>query len=108
MLSASEWSPDLDVVIFILWAVSPYVAFFAASRMLSKLLPLSNLAIPSAVIAAVMLAFTVYAYVGTRDTSSTYALIFVFVPLYLYIGSFFLLTLALGVSLLIKKNRSPR
>ena len=108
MLAAAAWAPDLGTLVFIIWAISPYVAFFAASRILSRVLPFSNLAIPSTVIAAMMLAFTFFAYIGTiGDPSSTDALIFVFVPLYLYIGSFFLLSVALGVSLFIKSNRGP-
>jgi hypothetical protein len=103
MLQAAAWSPDIGMVVFIIWATSPYIAFFAASRLLSKLVPSSNLTIPATVIAGIMLAFTAYAYIGTAgDRSSTYALIFLFVPLYLYLGSFFLLMAAFAVSLVIR------
>jgi hypothetical protein len=106
MLSASAWSPDLGTLVFVIWAISPYGSFFAASRLLTRLIPSANLAIPSAVIAAIMLVFTVWAYVGTLgDTSSTHALIFIFVPLYLYVGGFFLLSIALGVSLFLRRTK---
>lgn len=106
MLEAAAWRVDLPTALFIVWAVSPYFCFFAAGRLLIKLLPASNIAIPAVVIAALMLAFTIYAYIGTSaDHSSTYALVFVFVPLYIYIGSFFLLSIALLVSrLMIKRS----
>lgn len=108
MLEAAAWSPNLEMVGFIVWATSPYVSFFAASRLLSKLVPSSNLPLPAFVIAALMLAFTIYAYIGTMgDGSSTYSLIFIFVPLYLFVGSFFLLSIALAVAWMIRRGR-PR
>ena len=109
MLRAAAWAPDFGMVVFIIWALSPYIAFFAASRLLSKLVPSSNLTIPATVIAGLMLGFTAYAYIGSvGDQSSAYALIFVFVPLYLYLGSFFLLTIAFAVSLLVRARKRVR
>jgi hypothetical protein len=68
---------------------------------------LSRTALIFFVVSFLMLVFTLLAYVGTLgDDSSSYALIFVFMPLYLYIGSFFLFGLGLVLSLLFKSPKS--
>jgi hypothetical protein len=109
MLQAAAWSVNPGTILFIAWAISPYACFFAASRLILKLSPSSDLGIPTLVVAALMLAFTLYVYVGTMgDPSSTYALIFIFVPLYLYIGSFFLLSIIVLISRLLKRKRGER
>ena len=105
MLNPAEWRIDLALGLFIFWAISPYVCFFAAGRLLIRLSPASKIGIPIVLIASLMLAFTLYAYVGTSgDPSSTYALIFVFVPLYLYVGSFFMLSLTILISRIFMKK----
>ncbi len=105
MFIAAGWNLDLAMSLFIVWAISPYLSFFAASRLILKLAPDKGMAIPAVVISVLMLAFTLFAYIGTlRSDSSTSALAFIFVPLYLYIGAFFLLSVSILIARLISRK----
>ena len=106
MQRAAEQSIDAGTVGFMIWAISPYVCFFLATHFLERFTLIPQLPGIGLAIAMLMLGFTLLAYIGTLgDTSSTYALIFLFVPLWLFIGSFFLLGLATLVAWLSNRRR---
>jgi hypothetical protein len=94
MLRASAWSVEVDLgtLLFIGWAISPYIIFFVLGIALERFTSVPQVPLIACVVSLLMLAFTVLAYIGTLgDGSSTNALIFLFIPLYLYIGSFAIL-----------------
>jgi hypothetical protein len=94
---------DAGLLAFIAWALSPYVCFFFASTLLQKALRLPYLPIATTVIAVLMLLLALQ-YLGIpSDTSSTAGLAFVFVPLYMYVGSFLLLTAVTVVMLVLRR-----
>jgi len=96
MLKAAAWQIDFAAIVLICWAVSPYAALFATSVLLDKFTALPKIWLVSCVTSVLMLAFTLLVYVGTAgDDSSTYALIFIFVPIWLYVGGFALFILGL-------------
>ena len=104
MLRAGGWSLDLGMIAFIVWAISPLICFAAAIRGLTKLSSIRYIPLVGAVAAVLMLAFTVYVYWNfENDTSSTASLIFLVVPIYLYIGGFFFLTVGLVTGWLLGK-----
>ena len=91
---------DLAVLIFILWAISPYICFYAASILLQKFIRSAHLPAATVVISVLMLAFTTLSYISAgSDVSSTASLAFIFIPIYVYVGSFLLLSAAMLVSL---------
>lgn len=107
MLFAATWEIDSGHIPFILWAVSPYISLFFADVVLRRLTSVSKLPLLFCVTSLLMLAFTLLAYVGTlRDKSSTYALIFLFVPFYLYVGGVIVLGVGLILALLAKMPKS--
>jgi hypothetical protein len=107
MLRAAAWSIDSGMLLFMLWAVSPYICFFFADIVLRKLLSLPKMPLIFCVISLLLLGSTLVTYIGTmNDRSSTYALIFLFVPIYLYIGSFILLGASIIFALLSKRSQS--
>lgn len=95
---------DFAGLALICLAISPYVVLYAVGVLLEKYTSLPRVALVSCVVAVLMLAFTLLAYIGTLgDTSSTYALIFIFVPINLYIGGFALLIIGLLAAWLIAR-----
>ncbi len=107
MLEAVERQINLGTIGFMLWAIAPYICFSAAVFLLSKFTSLARMPLIFFVISVLMLVLTLLAYVGIpSDESSTAALVFVFVPLYLFIGSFLLLGGGLILTLLFKPRRS--
>ena len=106
MLRASAWSFDAGIFLFMLWAVSPYFCLYSADIALRKLTSIPKLPLIFCIISLLLLASTLVIYLGTlNDSSSTYALIFIFVPIYLFIGSFLLLGAGLIFGLLSKKSQ---
>ena len=104
MLRAADWQMDFAGLALICLAISPYVVLYAVGVLLEKYTSLPRVALVSCVVAVLMLAFTLLAYIGTLgDTSSTYALIFIFVPINLYIGGFALLVIGLLAAWLIAR-----
>lgn len=98
------WSIGPGTLGFILWAISPYICFFFADILLRKLFSVPKLSLFSCLISLLMLAFTLVTYLGTvNDGSSTYPLIFLVLPIYLYVGSFILLASALILGLLFRR-----
>ena len=106
MLRSAEWSIDGGALLFVAWAISPFIIFHLAGRLIRRLIKAPHLPLISAIIAVLMLAFTLVTYVGSMNSdSSTEALIYVFVPIYLYIGSLFLLTLGTVIAWVTGRSR---
>ncbi|MFN2501815.1 MAG: hypothetical protein ABR530_07380, partial [Pyrinomonadaceae bacterium] len=55
---------DLGTLLFICWAVSPYVCFYAAVYLIHKFMQVENVWLISAAISVLMCAFTIFAYGG--------------------------------------------
>ncbi len=92
MLYSANWSVNFGTILFILWAIMPYISVFFVGRLFQKLTKISKIPVIFCVVSILMLAATLFAYIGTiRNDSSTAALAFVFVPFYLFIGSFLLI-----------------
>jgi hypothetical protein len=97
---ASDGTMDEGMVVMLLWIVSPYFCFFLASYFLERFTSIKPLPVIDLTISLVALAFTWFAYVPVvfgDHHSSTEGLIFLFLPLWLLIGSFVLLGLAILV-----------
>jgi len=98
---------------FVFWALVPYAVYFVLSRFILTQSSFSTLA--GCIVAALMLVFTLVVYIDGFfvHTSSTSALLFLFVPLFLLIGGPVVLGLVLGTSKFVhgrgdgvtKKNR---
>jgi hypothetical protein len=96
MTVAADGKFEAATLLFLGWAVSPYACFFAAGRIMEKLTSAPRLLLICGAISILMLGFTVLAYVEVLiRPSSTAGLIFLLAPLWLYIGSFFLLAAGL-------------
>lgn len=105
MLRAAGWQVNRGAVLFILWAISPYLCLCLADRVLRKIASIPRMPLVFCVISILMLGFTLLAYIGTLgDSSSNYALIFLFVPVYLLLGSFILLVVGLGLALFFRPS----
>ena len=108
LVRESGGSFDVGMIGFVVWVVSPYVLFFLATLLLARYTPVRQLPAIGFVIAVLMLAFTVYAYiVSLNGQSSTEALIFVFAPLWLFISAFPLLGISTLVFWLFNKRSAP-
>lgn len=107
MLRAAAWSVDAGTLLFLLWAVSPYIIFLVITYLVERFTSIHKIHQIAWVISLLMLGFTLLAYVGTiGDTSSTYALIYIFVPIWLYIGSLGLLALSVLISWVASRNNA--
>ncbi len=106
MWHASGQTIDIGILGFMIWGISPYVCFFIATYLLERFTSVPHIPGIGFLIAFLMLAFTLLAYLGTlNDTSSTYGLIFVFVPFWLFAGSFLLLGISVLVVWLANRRR---
>ncbi len=105
MLRAADWQVDFAAIALISWAISPYVVLYTVSVLLARYTSLPKAALVSGVVSVLMLAFTLLIYIGTAggDSSSTDALVFIFVPIWLYIGGFALLVVGLLAAWIISK-----
>ena len=107
MLRAAAWEIGSGQLLFILWAISPYISLFLVDVLLRKITSISKLSLLFCVTSLLMLGFTLLAYVGTLgDKSSTYALIFVAVPFYLYVGGVLVFGIGLILALLLKSSKN--
>lgn len=89
---------DAGAVAFMLWAISPYLLVGVLVFVLGRFASMRLVPAAGAIAALAMLAFTVYAYwIAMDGTSSTEALAYVFVPVYLHAGGG--LALAVGAIL---------
>ena len=88
MLRAAQWKIDFSGFLFLCWALSPYVFLLILSFLIDKFTSLPKKSLVFCITAILVLILTLLAYVGTLgDESSTSALIFVFAPVYLYVGA---------------------
>ena len=83
---ASEWQSVLNE--WNLWILSPYIFFFIISVTANHQSGSVNVASASCYTAILILAFTLFIYIDAFyiHVSSTSALVFLFIPLYLIIG----------------------
>ena len=80
--ASNETSPG--IIFFILWAIFPYIGLLLGDVLIRKIAIIPKMSLILCVVSLLIFIFTFYAYVGTfGDKSSTYGLIFIFVPLYL-------------------------
>jgi len=106
LLRAAAWEIGSGQLLFILWAISPYISLFLVDVLLRKITSISKLSLLFCVTSLLMLGFTLLAYIGTLgDKSSTYALIFVFVPFCLYVGGIIVFGVGLILALLLKSSK---
>ena len=93
--------------VFLCWAISPYIVFFVLGVVAERLTPVPQAPFIACIVSLLMLAFTLLAYIGTLegDKSSTSGLIFLFIPLYLYMGSFALLVGGLVLASVLERRK---
>jgi hypothetical protein len=105
MARASGESFDAGTLAFMAWAISPYVAFGLLVYLLGRFAKIECLYQVASAVAAIMLAFTAYCYLLAMDgTSSTEALAFVFVPVYLHVGAYAALAVGVVISKLFSRQ----
>ena len=105
MLHAGEANPDAGFILFLLWGISPYIFFLATTALLERFTSIYRICEIACVISVLMLAFTLLTYIGTlNDRSSTYGLIFIFVPIYLFVGSLGILIVSVIISLQLRQH----
>jgi len=105
MARASDGSFDAGMLAFMVWAISPYVAFGLLVYVLGRFAKIGYLYQIAAAVAAIMSAFTAYCYLVAMDgTSSTEALAFVFVPVYLHVGAYAALAVGVVISKLFARQ----
>lgn len=105
ILYSANLSVDFAAFLFILWAVSPYICVFLAGHLVGKIKSIPQTSLIFCVVSVLMLAFTLLIYLGAFfDQSSTYALVFLFIPVYLFIGSFFLIGIGLLFAFFFKRS----
>ena len=106
MMRAAAWEIKSGTFLFILWGISPYLFLFLVDVLLRKIKPIPKMFLVFCVASLLMLGFTLLAYVGTLgDRSSTYGLIFLFVPFYLFVGGAIFLVGGLIWALLSKPSK---
>jgi hypothetical protein len=107
MVRSAEGSIDFGMLGFIIWAISPMVALGAAAVLLARWFAKVDVYLGSAIASLLVLVFIVWAYGSAQsDPSSTSALAYVFVPLYVYIGGFVVLGSWIAVSLIVRRLSS--
>ncbi len=91
MLYASEG--ELLFYILCLWAILPYLSFFIISLIVNFYFSSPRLSLATFITSILMLSFTLVVYIDGMfiHASSTSALLFLFVPLYLLVGEFLML-----------------
>ena len=106
MLYAAAWQIDMGGVVFILWGISPYIAVSLVDILLRKLLSQPRQPLIFCITAVLMLAFTLLVYGNIfGNESSTFALVFLFIPIYLFIGAFVLIFIGSLLGLLFKPSK---
>ena len=105
MLYSAGWSIDFGAVLFILWAISPYICVFSIGQLLKKITSIPQTSLLFCTVAILMFVFTLLTYSTMfANQSSTAALAFVIVPFYLFIGSFILLGIGLLFAFFFKRS----
>lgn len=101
MLRSAHATPGVDAesLLFIGWAISPYVCVLVAGRLFERFTRLPYRSLIFCLVSVLMLAFTLAVYPWIpNDPSSTGTLAFIAVPIDLYVGSFVLLAGGLVVA----------
>lgn len=109
MLHAAGWTLDIGALLFIAWAVSPYALVPAGRKILKRLTDFPHASTVSCAVSFVLLLLTLVIYIGTLgDPSSTYALIFLFAPVFLHVVGISLLILGLIAMKLAARRAASR
>ena len=102
VLSADGGDPFLGLLLFVLWVTSPYLVLYLISLLVERFTQVPGRYGVGWFIAVLMLGFTLLTYVGTfGDKSSTYGLIFIFIPLWLHLIGIGLYLLCIVLSWLV-------
>ncbi len=105
LLRSADWTVDGGTIAFLAWAVSPFVIFHFAGRLFKRFIKAPHLPMITALIAVLMLAFTLIVYIpAALERHSMEAFVYLIVPMYLYIGSLFLLTLGTAIAWFSRKK----
>ena len=115
-LKMADLTLGIELIVFVIWTISPYVCFFLVTYLLERFTSIPQVPGMGFIIAVLMLGFTLLTYPGllwNGHHSSTEGLIFIFAPFWLFVGSFPLLGLCVLVSWLsnkqeqLEKNAQP-
>lgn len=106
MVKATGGSVDVGAVGFMIWAISPYFVFGVIAGLFSRSPRWTYLPIGTLFISVLMLACTAFVYLSLNGESSTEALVFVILPLYLHIGALLAFGIAIGASWLLSRKTS--
>lgn len=99
LLRSADWKIDGGTIAFLAWAVSPFVVFHFAGRLFKRFIKAPHLPMITALIAVLMLAFTLLVYIpAALDQHPMEGFVYLVVPMYLYIGSLFLLALGTAIA----------
>jgi drug/metabolite transporter (DMT)-like permease len=97
---------DAATVGFMVWTISPYALLAIATLFMSRFAAMRLIPVTALIAGVVMAAFAYYAYWMAMDhTSSTEALVYVVVPLYM--NAFGVLALAVGSVVSYLATRKP-
>ena len=103
-MTRNAGSMDAGTFLFMVWAISPYLLVGMLVLLLGRLGSMRFVAPVALVVSVLMLAFTAYVYwIGMDHTSSTEALAYVFVPVYLHVGGIIAIAVAAIASKLAPK-----
>lgn len=92
---------DSVTVGFTIWALSPYALLAIASLFMSRFSPMRFIPVAALIAGVVMSAFAYYAYwIAMDHASSTEALVYVVVPLYMNVFGVFALAVGAMISAL--------
>ena len=102
LLSATD-VPFLALIAVVFWVTSPYLVMIVVSRLVERFTEVPGRDTVGCVVALLMLAFSLMSYIGTfGDKSSTYGLVFLFIPLWLHIAGVGLYSMCILISWLTK------
>ncbi len=105
LLRSADWNIEGGTVAFLAWAVSPFVIFHLSGRMFKRFLKVPHLPMITALIAVLMLAFTLIVYIpAALEQHPMEGFVYLVVPMYLYIGGLFLLTLGTAIAWFTRKR----
>ena len=102
LILAGSGGSVLAAVCFATWVCSPYLVLGVISKLFERFTKIPGRHVIGCVFACITLGFTLLSYIGTLgDKSSTYGLIFIFVPLWLYVGGVGLYLLSILIAWLV-------
>jgi len=105
MLRSAAWIVDGGTIAFIAWAVSPFVIFHFAGRLFKRFVRAPRLPLITMLIAVLMMAFTLIVYIpAALEQHPMEGFVYLIIPMYLYIGSLFLLILGTAIAWFLRKR----